>query len=131
MPPSPLARPANEADSSAAPKSRSSNLLEQGWQLLTELLFDRRYFWHLTSLLLLGELVLGLLIIKYVPCKLGPSFHIKISRTRDALKPSRSGVELKVADTKIDWEAYMQHVECFLKGESDYSRLQGETGPAV
>jgi alpha-1,3-mannosyltransferase len=25
----------------------------------------------------------------------------------------------------------MQHVECFLGGERDYSKLQGETGPAV
>lgn len=34
-------------------------------------------------------------------------------------------------DTKIDWNAYMQQVVCFLDGERDYSQLQGETGPAV
>jgi alpha-1,3-mannosyltransferase len=37
--------------------------------LARALLFDRRYFFHLVGLLVLGELVLGLLIIAKVPCE--------------------------------------------------------------
>ncbi len=34
-------------------------------------------------------------------------------------------------DTKIDWPAYMEQVEGFLSGETDYSKLEGDTGPLV
>jgi hypothetical protein len=34
-------------------------------------------------------------------------------------------------DTEIDWQTYMQHVQSFLAGERDYSKLTGDTGPLV
>ncbi|OUM61409.1 glycosyltransferase family 58 protein, partial [Piromyces sp. E2] len=34
-------------------------------------------------------------------------------------------------DTEIDWIAYMQEVSGFLKGEFDYMKLKGDTGPLV
>jgi hypothetical protein len=37
--------------------------------LVRALLFERRYFFHLVGLLVLGELVLGLLIIAKIPCE--------------------------------------------------------------
>jgi hypothetical protein len=42
------------------------------WALNTVrgLLFDRRYYFHLVSLLMAGETLLGLLIIHRVPCEL-------------------------------------------------------------
>ncbi|XP_014243789.1 lethal(2)neighbour of Tid protein [Cimex lectularius] len=33
--------------------------------------------------------------------------------------------------TEIDWKAYMQEVEGFLNGTSDYALLKGDTGPLV
>ncbi|XP_011690238.1 PREDICTED: lethal(2)neighbour of Tid protein [Wasmannia auropunctata] len=33
--------------------------------------------------------------------------------------------------TEIDWRAYMQEVEGFLNGTTDYSKLRGDTGPLV
>mmetsp|Transcript_29334 Transcript_29334/g.56302 ORF Transcript_29334/g.56302 Transcript_29334/m.56302 type:complete len:418 (-) Transcript_29334:249-1502(-) len=38
---------------------------------------------------------------------------------------------LKVPYTEIDWIAYMQEVEGYLAGETDYTKLQGQTGPLV
>ncbi|KAL3160161.1 hypothetical protein ABBQ32_010927 [Trebouxia sp. C0010 RCD-2024] len=35
------------------------------------------------------------------------------------------------ADTEIDWVAYMQQVQSFVKGERDYSQIKGQTGPLV
>ncbi|KAF7304838.1 Dol-P-Man:Man(5)GlcNAc(2)-PP-Dol alpha-1,3-mannosyltransferase [Mycena kentingensis (nom. inval.)] len=65
------------------------------------LLFDKKYFWWLASLVILGDLLLTQLIIRYV------------------------------AYTEIDWETYMAQVDVFLKGERDYSRITGPTGPLV
>ncbi|KAJ7063185.1 dolichyl-P-Man:Man(5)GlcNAc(2)-PP-dolichyl mannosyltransferase [Mycena amicta] len=65
------------------------------------LLFDAQYFWWLASVTILGELVLGQLIIRYV------------------------------SYTEIDWETYMAQVDVYLKGELDYSRITGPTGPLV
>ena len=36
-----------------------------------------------------------------------------------------------VADTEIDWVAYMQEVEGVLNGTYDYAHLKGDTGPLV
>lgn len=36
-----------------------------------------------------------------------------------------------VADTEIDWEAYIEEVDGFLGGELDYANLRGGTGPLV
>jgi alpha-1,3-mannosyltransferase len=37
----------------------------------------------------------------------------------------------KVSYTEIDWTAYMQEVEGFLNGTTDYHQLKGDTGPLV
>ncbi|XP_043278162.1 lethal(2)neighbour of tid protein [Venturia canescens] len=37
----------------------------------------------------------------------------------------------KVRYTEIDWTAYMQEVEGFLNGTTDYGKLRGDTGPLV
>jgi hypothetical protein len=36
-----------------------------------------------------------------------------------------------LADTEIDWIAYMQEVGGFMGGELDYTKLRGDTGPLV
>lgn len=36
-----------------------------------------------------------------------------------------------MADTEIDWVAYMEQIELFLGGEKDYTRIEGGTGPLV
>jgi alpha-1,3-mannosyltransferase len=36
-----------------------------------------------------------------------------------------------LADTEIDWSAYMQQVELYVKGQKDYGYLEGGTGPLV
>mmetsp|Transcript_126109 Transcript_126109/g.251830 ORF Transcript_126109/g.251830 Transcript_126109/m.251830 type:complete len:421 (+) Transcript_126109:86-1348(+) len=35
----------------------------------------------------------------------------------------------RVPFTNIDWEAYMMEVDCVLRGEFDYSKISGPTGP--
>ncbi|KAF7322883.1 Dol-P-Man:Man(5)GlcNAc(2)-PP-Dol alpha-1,3-mannosyltransferase [Mycena chlorophos] len=69
--------------------------------LLRQVFFDARFFWWLASLTIVGELVLSQLIIRYV------------------------------SYTEIDWETYMAQVQVYLKGELDYSRIAGPTGPLV
>lgn len=34
-------------------------------------------------------------------------------------------------DTEIDWTAYMEQVTQFVKGERDYPKMEGGTGPLV
>jgi hypothetical protein len=34
-------------------------------------------------------------------------------------------------DTEIDWVAYMQQVDIYLKGERNYYNIKGDTGPLV
>lgn len=36
-----------------------------------------------------------------------------------------------IADTEIDWVAYMQEVEGVINGTYDYTKLRGDTGPLV
>ena len=62
---------------------------------------DHAYSGYVITLLLLGELVLGLLIIQ------------------------------RVRYTEIDWKAYMQEVQGVLDGQWDYLELRGGTGPLV
>lgn len=38
---------------------------------------------------------------------------------------------LVIADTEIDWKAYMDEVGGFLQGQLDYTQLKGDTGPLV
>ncbi|KAF7295033.1 Dol-P-Man:Man(5)GlcNAc(2)-PP-Dol alpha-1,3-mannosyltransferase [Mycena indigotica] len=68
---------------------------------IRRLLFDARYFWWLASITILGDLALSQLIIRYV------------------------------SYTEIDWETYMAQVEVYIKGELDYSKITGPTGPLV
>jgi hypothetical protein len=37
----------------------------------------------------------------------------------------------KLLDTEIDWSTYMQQIAVFLKGERDYRKIEGSTGPLV
>ncbi|KAJ6496566.1 dolichyl-P-Man:Man(5)GlcNAc(2)-PP-dolichyl mannosyltransferase [Mycena vitilis] len=64
-------------------------------------LLDRRYFWWLASFVILCDFLFTELIIRFVPY------------------------------TEIDWKTYMVQVEVYLKGELDYSRITGPTGPLV
>jgi alpha-1,3-mannosyltransferase len=43
----------------------------------------------------------------------------------------RISVSPVLADTEIDWVAYMQEVGGWVKGELDYANLRGDTGPLV
>ena len=56
---------------------------------------------RLFPLLLLGEFVLSMLIVRFI------------------------------SYTEIDWKAYMDEVGGFLDGERDYLNLRGDTGPLV
>ncbi|KAJ7156088.1 glycosyltransferase family 58 protein [Mycena crocata] len=67
----------------------------------TLLLFDSRYFWWLASFVILGDFLFSQLIIRFV------------------------------SYTEIDWETYMVQTDVYLKGELDYSRITGPTGPLV
>jgi hypothetical protein len=37
----------------------------------------------------------------------------------------------RITDTEIDWKTYMIQVELYIKGERDYSKIYGPTGPLV
>ncbi|KAH9966605.1 glycosyltransferase family 58 protein [Russula dissimulans] len=65
------------------------------------LLFDPKFFWTLASLVVIADVALTQLIIRFVPF------------------------------TEIDWETYMHQVKVFLDGERDYSAISGPTGPLV
>lgn len=39
--------------------------------------------------------------------------------------------DLYIPDTEIDWKAYMQQVESYIKGGRNYYNLVGDTGPLV
>ncbi|KAG9040245.1 dolichyl-P-Man:Man(5)GlcNAc(2)-PP-dolichol alpha-1,3-mannosyltransferase [Tulasnella sp. JGI-2019a] len=84
-------------------KSTHSTTAYQG-QLVEaiRLLFtDRRYFWYLAILAILGDAVLTQLIIRYI------SF------------------------TEIDYETYIEQVACYEAGERSYTFLTGPSGPLV
>ncbi|KAF9905920.1 dolichyl-P-Man:Man(5)GlcNAc(2)-PP-dolichol alpha-1,3-mannosyltransferase [Linnemannia zychae] len=70
-------------------------------ELVTQLLTNHGHIWKLAGLLLLFEVLLNVVIIKKIPY------------------------------TEIDWVAYMQEVSGYLKGETDYTKLRGDTGPLV
>ena len=67
-------------------------------------------------LLLLAECFLVPFVIWKVKCNNVPSILI---------------VLFDNTDTEIDWKAYMQEVEGFLNGTTDYYKLKGDTGPLV
>jgi hypothetical protein len=62
-------------------KQRPASLLFQAWDLIVALLFDRTYYFHLVGLLLLGELALGLLVIRYIPCESPNQSFNRIARS--------------------------------------------------
>ncbi|KAF8944336.1 dolichyl-P-Man:Man(5)GlcNAc(2)-PP-dolichol alpha-1,3-mannosyltransferase [Haplosporangium gracile] len=70
-------------------------------ELVTQLLTNHAHIWKLAGLLFLFEILLNIIIIKKIPY------------------------------TEIDWVAYMQEVSGYLKGETDYTKLRGDTGPLV
>ncbi|KAG0099443.1 dolichyl-P-Man:Man(5)GlcNAc(2)-PP-dolichol alpha-1,3-mannosyltransferase [Podila epicladia] len=70
-------------------------------ELAQELLFNHAHIWKLAGLLFLFEVLLNIVIIKNIPY------------------------------TEIDWKAYMQEVSGYLKGETNYMNLRGDTGPLV
>ena len=102
------------------PPSSSSTPLNSLVGLGKSLLFERKYFWVLVSLLTIFEAALGLVIIWKVPCEY----------LLDHLTSCFRRKELMI-DTKIDWPAYMQQVSGFRDGERDYTKLEGDTGPLV
>ncbi|CAG8677484.1 5783_t:CDS:2 [Cetraspora pellucida] len=84
-------------------------ILSKLFRLSHSLLFDPAFFWFTAACLLIGEALLNIFIIKYVPCKYDPAeIH-----------------------TEIDWKAYMKEVSIFLNGERNYTNIQGDTGPCV
>ncbi|KIK59804.1 glycosyltransferase family 58 protein [Collybiopsis luxurians FD-317 M1] len=68
---------------------------------LVRLLTNPKYFWILAVCVILGDAILSELIIRFI------------------------------AYTEIDWETYMIQVQLYLKGERDYSKISGPTGPLV
>ncbi|KAJ3778226.1 glycosyltransferase family 58 protein [Lentinula raphanica] len=68
---------------------------------IRSLFTDSKFFWLSALLVLLGDAILSELIIHFI------------------------------SYTEIDWETYMVQVELYLKGERDYSRISGPTGPLV
>ncbi|KJA27515.1 hypothetical protein HYPSUDRAFT_131393 [Hypholoma sublateritium FD-334 SS-4] len=76
-------------------------VLRQPLQIPKALLFNPKYFWHLASLVIIGDVLLTGLIINYVPY------------------------------TEIDWETYMIQTKVFLHGQHNYSLITGPTGPLV
>ncbi len=82
------------------------------------LLFDPRYFWALATLVIVGDTLLTVLVIQYVPCQSG--FNI-----------GHPQILLNGLVTEIDWETYMTHIKVFHAGERNYSRITGPTGPLV
>ena len=56
---------------------------------------------HIIAIVMALEVVLGALVLKFVPCK-------------------RKLVKHWLLDTEIDWVAYMQIVEPYIKGDKNY-----------
>ncbi|KAG9066262.1 Lethal(2)neighbour of tid protein [Linnemannia hyalina] len=95
-------RGSSSSSSSGATSVQASQLtLFRPIELVTQLLTNHAHIWKLAGLLLLFEILLNIVIIKKIPY------------------------------TEIDWAAYMQEVSGYLKGETDYTKLQGDTGPLV
>lgn len=62
-------------------------VLRQPLQILKALLFNPKYFWHLASLVIIGDVLLTGLIINYVPCQfqyimLAQSYALTLSAFR-------------------------------------------------
>ena len=90
-------------------------------RLSQSLLFDPSYYWHAALLVLLGDAFLTQLIIRFVRCQ-SPLVLFATTGTRNERAPT---------DTEIDWETYMYHIELYLRGERNYSLIDGPTGLLV
>jgi alpha-1,3-mannosyltransferase len=81
--------------------------------------------WLIPTLLVADAALCGVIIDK-VPCKRSTSSlslsHPFISNANSSLTPT---------DTEIDWSTYMQQIALYLKGERDYTKITGSTGPLV
>jgi alpha-1,3-mannosyltransferase len=38
---------------------------------------------------------------------------------------------MNFSDTEIDWSTYMQQIDKYLSGETNYTAITGDTGPLV
>ncbi|KIJ16878.1 glycosyltransferase family 58 protein [Paxillus involutus ATCC 200175] len=76
-------------------------LVGLGYELVRSLLFDKRHFWTLAGLVILVDALFTQFIIRFIPY------------------------------TEIDWETYMVHIDLYLKGERNYAKITGPTGPLV
>jgi alpha-1,3-mannosyltransferase len=85
---------------------------------LLRLLTDPRYFVALAGLVIIGDAILTQLIIRFIPCRLTWLSYPAWTKPR-------------FLDTEIDWETYMQQVSVYLKGERNYTLIEGPTGPLV
>ena len=54
-----------------------------------------------------------------------------MSDTLFYLQQSKHENERVFTDTEIDWETYMYHIEHYLRGERNYSLIDGPTGLLV
>ena len=86
--------------------------------VVRRLLYDPKLFWALAAVVIIGDAILTQLIIRFVSC----------SCTDSSMMPSDVHFYL---DTEIDWETYMYQVQLYIKGERDYSKISGPTGPLV
>lgn len=77
----------------------------------------------IAPLLVAGDAVLCGLIIWKIPCKQSNSFEKAGFRT--------DGTNAFGIDTEIDWVAYMQQIDIYLKGTRNYYLIEGDTGPLV
>lgn len=82
-------------------KTQHPGRLKQAFVSCVDYLNDRSRFWYIFGFALLLDLILSLLIVRFVKY------------------------------TEIDWIAYMQEVEGFLGGDMNYANLRGDTGPLV
>ncbi|KAK3841968.1 MAG: dol-P-Man:Man(5)GlcNAc(2)-PP-Dol alpha-1,3-mannosyltransferase [Linnemannia gamsii] len=94
-------RPSSSTVQSSTSTTTTTLSLLRPVELVTQLLTNHAHIWKLVGLLFLFEILLNIVIIKKIPY------------------------------TEIDWVAYMQEVSGYLKGETDYTKLRGDTGPLV
>lgn len=106
-------------------------------ELTQELLLNHAHIWKLVSLLFLFEVLLNIVIIKKIACKARLFFLKKNSYfgsgtgTKEYMLTFVFLFFFNGSDTEIDWKAYMQEVSGYLKGETNYMKLRGDTGPLV
>ncbi|KAF8638821.1 hypothetical protein AX17_001879 [Amanita inopinata Kibby_2008] len=79
----------------------SGTLVQNVFNRVWRLLTDPTRFWTLALIVISADFILTELIINLIPY------------------------------TEIDWETYMIQIESYLKGERNYSRIRGPTGPLV